>query len=135
MLLRTRVIVIVLMALLAVGYVLVQAAYERERVVDRRFAETSEAGLAALWKEVYANTLVALSADLERLTHDAEIAAAVRRGDRGGLSDLIWADISSGQSRQPPTHIDVVDTANQVLFTLSSAVFPSRRSASRWSSG
>lgn len=124
MLLRTRVIVIVLMALLAVGYVLVQAAYERERVVDRRFAETSEAGLAALWKEVYANTLVALSADLERLTHDAEIAAAVRRGDRGGLSDLIWADISSGQSRQPPTHIDVVDTANQVLFTLSSAVFP-----------
>ena len=41
MLLRTRVIVIVLMALLAVGYVLVQAAYERERVVDRRFAETS----------------------------------------------------------------------------------------------
>lgn len=124
MLLRTRVIVIVLMALLAVGYVLVQAAYERERVVDRRFAETSEAGLAALWKEVYANTLVALSADLERLSHDAEIAAAVRRGDRGALSDLIWADLSSGQTRQAPTHIDVVDPGNQVLFTLSSAVFP-----------
>ncbi len=124
MLLRTRVIVIVLMALLAVGYVLVQAAYERERVVDRRFAETSEAGLAALWKEVYANTLVTLTADLERLTHTPEISAAIRRGDRGALSDLVWADLSSGQSRQPPTHVDIVDTNNQVLFTLSSAVFP-----------
>ncbi len=124
MLLRTRVIVIVLMALLAVGYVLVQAAYERERVVDRRFAETNEAGLAALWKEVYANTLVTLTADLERLTHTPEISAAIRRGDRGALSDLVWADLSSGQSRQPPTHVDIVDTNNQVLFTLSSAVFP-----------
>jgi len=124
MLLRTRVIVIVLMALLGVGYVLVQAAYERERVVDRRFAETNEAGLAALWKEVYANTLVTLIADLERMTHMPEIAGSIRRGDRGALSDLIWADLSSGQSRQPPTHVDIVDTNNQVLFTLSSAVFP-----------
>ncbi len=124
MLLRTRVILIVLMALLAVGYVLVQAAYERERVVDRRFAETSEAGLAALWKEVYANTLVALSAELEHLSHDPGIAAAVRRGDRSSLSDLIWSDMSSGRSHQTPTHIDVVDTGNQVLFTLSSAIFP-----------
>ncbi|MBM3546259.1 MAG: hypothetical protein FJX54_04865 [Alphaproteobacteria bacterium] len=124
MLLRTRVIVIVLMALLAVGYVLVQAAYERERVVDRRFAETSEAGLAALWKEVYANSLVSLSADLDRLSREAGLIDAVSNNDRSALSDHIWEDLSSGRSLQAPTHIDVVDTSNRVLFTLSSAVFP-----------
>jgi sigma-B regulation protein RsbU (phosphoserine phosphatase) len=124
MLLRTRVIVIVLMALLAVGYVLVQAAYERERVVDRRFAEASEAGLAALWKEVRANLLAELSMDLDRFSYHPDIRTAVSRNDRRGLSDHIRADLSSGGALHAATHIDVVDTANQVLFTLSSAVSP-----------
>jgi len=124
MLLRTRVILIVLMALLAVGYVLVQAAYEREKVVDRRFAEASEAGLAALWKEVYANVLGPLATDAEHLSREPKLIQAVRAGDRGALSEFIWTERSGDQTHQPPSHIDVVDIGNQVLFTLSEAVFP-----------
>jgi sigma-B regulation protein RsbU (phosphoserine phosphatase) len=124
MLLRTRVILIVLMALLAVGYVLVQAAYEREKVVDRRFAEASEAGLAALWKEVYANVLGPLATDAEHLSREPKLIQAVRGGDRAALSEFIWAERGGDQTHQPPSHIDIVDSGNQVLFTLSEAVFP-----------
>lgn len=124
MLLRTRVILIVLMALLAVGYVLVQAAYEREKVVDRRFAEASEAGLAALWKEVHANILGPLAADAEHLSREPKLIEAVRGVDRTALSEFIWSERGGDPTHPPPSHVDVVDTGNQVLFTLSESVFP-----------
>ena len=125
MLLRTRISLIVTLALLVICAGFVIAAIQREDIITTRFSEEIVSDRSVVWDRVIDQIVQRMEVDADTISDNEALISAVRRADAeavrriaDGLNNWLW---STGVS----SRLDIVASDGQLAYSSSSELFPS----------
>ncbi|HET6467196.1 MAG TPA: SpoIIE family protein phosphatase [Geminicoccaceae bacterium] len=124
MLLRTRVTLMVSLALLALGATLVYVGTLRERLIDERFVQATTAGLETAWAATASSRLQRLEVAAEQLRHDVVLRRALSGGDQGTAFRRLRQLEQQGMLEGWLSRLEVLDPQGHLAHTSSDEIFP-----------
>jgi sigma-B regulation protein RsbU (phosphoserine phosphatase) len=124
MLLRTRVTLMVSLALLALAVTLVYVGMLRERLLDQRFAQVNTAGLATAWNATVKSRLQRLESAADSLRTDMSLRLALAGGTMTEVTAQLHKIEQAGIAGGWLAKLEVLDAQGHLLHTSSEEVFP-----------
>lgn len=119
LLLRTRVVLLALLAAVATSAVLIATGWQRERVLEGRFAAVAISAQDALWRQMTEAEATRLQNLTPRLLYDDSMAAAVASGDRATIAAALSVVAAPLRSTGEIDALEIVDGAGELLYSAS----------------
>lgn len=124
MLLRTRLAIIVGIAIALVAAGLAAAAVTHTRLGSERYAEAVMSGDKALWRSTVANMVAQLNAGVPPVARDPALATAVRSGDHGAIANLLGPVFDEAAAEGHFSRLEMMGADGSLLHTSRTTLFP-----------
>jgi methyl-accepting chemotaxis protein len=115
--LRIRILAILLLVVVLVTLVLVWAGISTQRLIEERFAETTEHGRALVWRGVISDEVDSLTAVVTRMTRDRDLKKALAKMDRDKANEQIQPIYSMLAAQGMVDRVGAFDAAGNYMAT------------------
>jgi sigma-B regulation protein RsbU (phosphoserine phosphatase) len=124
MLLRTRISLIALAALVALALTLVWMGREREAILRAQAAEALTQSQSALWAELSRNRIAPISELAAELAVQPRLVSAMQAGNREAVSTMLRSALAREKDADGVNVVEATGREGTLLYTSSDAVFP-----------